>query len=80
MCAASAASFGAMAIFGKLAYDAGVGVLAVLVVRFWLAALALGAVQAVRRAPLPRGRTLLAALALGGIGYAAQSTLFFNAI
>ena len=80
LCAASAASFGAMAIFGKLAYEAGVGVLTLLVVRFVLAAGILGAVQAVRRVAAPRGRRLAAALALGGIGYAAQSTLFFLAL
>jgi drug/metabolite transporter (DMT)-like permease len=82
MCAGSAASFGAMAIFGKLAYDAGVGVLTLLVVRFVLAAAILGAANALRRpkARLPGRRTLLTALALGAIGYAAQSGLFFQAL
>jgi drug/metabolite transporter (DMT)-like permease len=82
VCAASAAAFGAMAIFGKLAYDAGVGVLTVLVVRFVLSAVVLGGVSALRRPrrPLPRGRMLLAALALGGIGYASQSGLYFSAL
>src|SRR3954470_4863445 len=80
MCAASAASFGAMGIFGKLAYDAGVGVLALLVVRFILAAVILGAASAARRPPWPDRRTLLIALGLGAIGYAAQSGLFFSAL
>jgi drug/metabolite transporter (DMT)-like permease len=82
MCAASAASFGAMAIFGKLAYDAGVGVLTLLVVRFVLAALILGAANAARRPRprLPGRRALLIALGLGAIGYAAQSGLFFTAL
>ncbi|MEA2439969.1 MAG: hypothetical protein QOH76_1393 [Thermoleophilaceae bacterium] len=82
MCAASAASFGAMAIFGKLAYDAGVGVLTLLVVRFVLAGLILSVANAARR-PRPRlrrRRTLLIALGLGAIGYAAQSGLFFTAL
>jgi drug/metabolite transporter (DMT)-like permease len=80
MCAGSAASFGAMGIFGKLAYDAGVGVLALLVVRFILAALILAAASAARRPPRPDRRTLLIALGLGAIGYAAQSGLFFSAL
>lgn len=82
MCAASAASFGGMAIFGKLAYDAGVGVLTLLVVRFVLAGGILAAINATRRPrPRPLGRrTLLIALGLGAIGYAAQSGLFFAAL
>jgi drug/metabolite transporter (DMT)-like permease len=81
LCVASAASFGAMAVFGKLAYEAGVGVLTLLVVRFVLAATCLAALNArggARR--VPRGRTLVAALALGASGYAAQSALFFFAL
>src|SRR3954452_16402373 len=82
MCVGSAASFGAMGIFGKLAYDAGVGVLTLLVVRFVLAALILGAANAARRPRprLPGRRALLTALALGAIGYAAQSGLYFSAL
>ena len=82
MCAASAASFGAMGIFGKLAYDAGVGVLTLLVVRFVLAGLMLAVANAVRR-PRPRRpgrRALLFALGLGAIGYATQSGLYFSAL
>src|SRR3954463_13963116 len=59
MCAASAASFGAMAIFGKLAYDAGVGVLTLLFVRFVIAAGVFGTINATRRRPFPRRRVLL---------------------
>src|SRR3954470_8378341 len=82
MCAASAAAFGAMGIFGKLAYDAGVGVLTLLVVRFALAGLILGAANGLRkpRARLPGRRALLTALGLGAIGYAAQSGLYFQAL
>jgi drug/metabolite transporter (DMT)-like permease len=82
MCAGSAASFGAMAIFGKLAYDAGVGVLTLLVVRFVLAGLILSVANALRRPRprLPGRRALLTALGLGAIGYAAQSGLFFTAL
>jgi drug/metabolite transporter (DMT)-like permease len=76
----SAVAFGSLAIFGKLAYDAGVGVLTLLFVRFAIAAPVLwaGALRGGRR--LADGRTLLTALALGGIGYALQAGLFFTAL
>jgi drug/metabolite transporter (DMT)-like permease len=82
MCAASAASFGAMGIFGKLAYDAGVGVLTLLLVRFVLATLMLVAANALRRPrpARPGRRGVLMAFGLGAIGYAAQSGLYFSAL
>jgi drug/metabolite transporter (DMT)-like permease len=81
LCILSAAGFGAMAIFGKLAYDEGVEVGELLLVRFALAAAALMAVAVARGAlrGLPR-RAVLAALAMGAIGYATQSGLFFSAL
>ncbi|MET8910639.1 DMT family transporter [Micromonospora sp. NPDC004551] len=48
LCLLSAAAFGAMAIFGKLAYDTGVSPGALLLVRFTLAAVLLGVVLLVR--------------------------------
>jgi drug/metabolite transporter (DMT)-like permease len=48
LCLVSATCFGAMAIFGKLAYDAGVSPGALLLVRFTLAAVVLGVVLLVR--------------------------------
>ncbi len=48
LCLLSAACFGAMAIFGKFAYDAGVSPGALLLVRFALAAVLLGVVLLVR--------------------------------
>ncbi|HET7665305.1 MAG TPA: DMT family transporter [Mycobacterium sp.] len=81
LCLLSAGGFGAMAIFGKLAYDAGVGVEELLLLRFALAAVLLlsfaaatGALRAVPR------RSVLAGLAMGGIGYATQSGLYFSAL
>ncbi|MGH9262440.1 MAG: DMT family transporter [Acidimicrobiales bacterium] len=78
--AISAAAFGAMAIFARVAYDSGADVLTVLALRFVLAAAVLHVVVRVQRRPLPRGRTLLALAALGGIGYVGQSSSYFTAL
>jgi len=84
LCLASAVAFGAMAIFGKLAYDEGATVGTLLSVRFLIAAVlfwvlvastgALGRVRTLSR------RDLAIALALGGIGYSAQAGAFFSAL
>ena len=81
LCLLSAAAFGAMAIFGKYAYDAGVGVGDLLLVRFAMAAAVLlplaaatGALRGLAR------RAVLAALAMGAVGYATQAGLFFLAL
>jgi drug/metabolite transporter (DMT)-like permease len=81
LCLISAAAFGAMAIFGKLAYDEGVEAGDLLLVRFALAAVLLLAVAFATGAMrgLPR-RAVAIGLAMGGIGYAAQSGLFFGAL
>jgi drug/metabolite transporter (DMT)-like permease len=81
LCLLSAAGFGAMAIFGKLAYDEGIGVGDLLLVRFALASVALLAVAAASGAlrGLPR-RAVIAGLAMGAIGYATQAGLFFGAL
>jgi drug/metabolite transporter (DMT)-like permease len=83
LCLVSAAGFGAMAIFGKLAYDAGVGVLTLLLVRFVLGGLIFGALIGLRpglRARRAGRRALLFGLGLGAIGYATQAGLFFAAL
>ncbi|WP_225752628.1 DMT family transporter [Actinotalea sp. Marseille-Q4924] len=77
---ASAVGFGAMAIFARAAYDGGGEVLAVVWLRFVLAAVVLLVVLRVRRLRLPRGRTLLALAALGGLGYVGQSMSYFTAL
>src|SRR4051812_47489259 len=81
-CAASAVAFGAMAVFGKLAFDAGVGVLTLLFVRFTIAAPLLWTAALRRRSALVRAgaRTLLGGLALGAVGYALQAGLYFGAL
>ncbi|MEV6846794.1 DMT family transporter [Actinoplanes sp. NPDC051411] len=81
LCLVSAACFGAMAIFGKFAYDAGVSPAALVLVRFALAAALLGVVLAARRISvrLP-GRAMAIAIGLGAFGYATQASLFFSAL
>jgi drug/metabolite transporter (DMT)-like permease len=80
LCLTSAAGFGAMSIFGKFAYDAGVSPSALLLVRFAMAALILAGLLAIRPAPRPTGRTVIIALALGAVGFATQATLYFEAL
>jgi drug/metabolite transporter (DMT)-like permease len=78
---ASAVAFGVMPVFGKLAFDAGVTVTTLLVVRFAIAAPVLWAGAAVRGGlPRVRRELILRGLALGGIGYAMQSGLYFLAL
>ena len=82
LCIASAIAFGAMAIFGKLAYDAGVGLLTLLFVRFTIAApvLWIAALRRPGRLSHVSRRTLLSAFALGAVGYASQAGLYFAAL
>ena len=82
LCLLSASCFAALGIFGKLAYDADVGVLTLLTVRFAMAAAGFGILTLVvpgARVRMSR-RIVLIALGLGGIGYAAQAGLFFAAL
>jgi drug/metabolite transporter (DMT)-like permease len=84
LCVGSAAAFGAMAVFGKLAYDEGVTVGTLLTARFAMAAvmfwglvLAAGAVRELRALA---GRDVSLGLALGGCGYAIQAGCYFAAL
>src|SRR3954467_3911943 len=77
---ASAVAFGVMPIFGKLSFEAGVGVATLLFVRFAIAAPVLW-VAVVLRGALPRaGVPVLRALALGAVGYSMQAGLYFLAL
>jgi drug/metabolite transporter (DMT)-like permease len=80
-CLLSAAGFGLMAVFAKLAYGEGVSVETLLVGRFGLAAAVLvclcaatGAFRGVTR------RTVAIGLAMGGVGYSAQAGLYLAAV
>jgi drug/metabolite transporter (DMT)-like permease len=83
-CLASAAGFGAMGVFGKLAYDEGATVGTLLATRFvlaaalfWLIAVLAGGARDLRALP---GRDVGIALALGALGYGAQAGSFFAAL
>ena len=81
LCILSAAAFGTLAIFGKLAYDAGVDVPALLLVRFALAAVLLSTVAVLARALAGvTKRAIVHGLLMGAVGYAAQAGLFFLAL
>lgn len=81
LCLFSAAAFGCMAIFGKLAYDSGVDVGELLVVRFGLAAAVLAAVSlSIGQVQKLGRRAVVAGLLMGAIGYATQAGLFFLAL
>ena len=84
LCLASAVAFGAMGIFGKLAYEHGATVGTLLAVRFVLAAalfwaLVLGTGAARQLRTLPR-RDIGLAFALGAVGYSAQAGAYFAAL
>lgn len=94
LCLASAVFFGAMPIFGRFAYEAGVTPGALLLVRFSLAAALLLMLLLVRpglrrlsRAPdvtgrstLSRGGAIVLAFGLGAVAYAGQAGLYFSAL
>lgn len=76
----SAAAFGSMAIFAKLAYAAGLDAASLLFLRFTLAGLCLLPVVLIGRLPWPRGRALAALLVMGGVCYTGNSQTFFMAL
>ncbi|HEX7299246.1 MAG TPA: DMT family transporter [Solirubrobacteraceae bacterium] len=85
LCLLSAVGFGLMAVFAKKAYGDDVSVLTLLALRFSLAAGAFWAIVAARRASgvisaAPARSVVVAGLALGAIGYAAQSGGYFAAL
>jgi drug/metabolite transporter (DMT)-like permease len=84
LCLGSATAFGAMAVLGKLAYDAGATVGTLLAVRFLLAAalfwaLVLGS-EAAHELRALGGRDVAVGLALGACGYAIQAGCYFTAL
>lgn len=81
LCLVSAACFGTLGIFATLAYEDGAGPVGLLAVRFAIAAVLFWALVLVRRERFAvTRRQVLGALALGGVGYTAQSGLYFGAL
>jgi drug/metabolite transporter (DMT)-like permease len=84
LCLVSAAAFGTLGIFGRLATDAGATIASTLLVRFGVAALVFwvflgvfGGWTRLRRQPRS---VVLTGLGLGAVGYSLQSGLYFAAI
>lgn len=79
LCIASAAAFGALPIFGKVAFDQDVNVVTLLFVRFLLATTVLWALVRVTGASLRRvdSKHVGAGLVMGAAGYGIQSTMYF---
>jgi len=76
----SAAGFGAMAIFVKLAYRDGISLTTLLFLRFAIAGALLAAWGAWQGMRWPRGRDLAGLVAMGGVGYVGQSFSYFAAL
>lgn len=76
----SAACFGALAIFIKIAYGSGAEPVAVLSLRFIIAALPMTAIMLFKSLRWPRGRNLLTLIGMGGLGYVGQSFGYFSAL
>jgi drug/metabolite transporter (DMT)-like permease len=76
----SAIAFAALAVFVRIAYDSGADPITVLFLRFLIAATVMIGIMRARRLPLPRGRTLLTLVLMGGVGYVGQSLAFFTAL
>lgn len=78
--ALSAAGFGAMAVFAKLAYRDGLSLPTLLFLRFTIAGSLLSAWGLSRGMRWPRGRDLLWLTAMGALGYVGQSWCYFAAL
>ena len=78
--AVSGASFGVMPILAKLVYADGGSPVGLLAARFTIGGLLLLALARWRGEALPRGRLLGQLIALGAVGYAAESLCYFVAL
>jgi drug/metabolite transporter (DMT)-like permease len=76
----SAAGFGAMAIFAKLAYRDGVSLSTMLFLRFAIAGTLLSVWGGAQGMRWPRGRDLVWLVAMGAVGYVGQSFCYFSAL
>jgi drug/metabolite transporter (DMT)-like permease len=79
-CIASGVAFGAMVVFGKLAYDEGASVGTLLGIRFTFAAALFWVLVPLREFRALPGRDLRTGLVLGAFGYALQAGCYFYAL
>ncbi len=78
--AVSAASFGFMPIFTKIAYGEGISTYSLLFLRFLVGAVFMFSLLFIKKMPLPSKREIIIYLLLGGLGYVLQSLTFFIAL
>ncbi len=76
----SAASFGTLAIFGRLLYADGLDTFTLLFLRFSFAALIMALILILRKEAFPRGKILLRLIGMGALGYVGQSFSYLSAI
>ncbi len=76
----SAASFGTLAIFGRLLYADGLDTFTLLFLRFSFAAVIMALLLILRREAFPRGTVLLQLIGMGALGYAGQAFSYLSAI
>lgn len=79
-CLASALSFSTLPFLANGAYRAGMGLTELLLARFLVAGAALWLIVALRGSCRPPARLVAIGLALGAMGYATQSALYFAAL
>lgn len=81
MALVSAAGFGSMAIFAKIAYQAGLNIQTLLVLRFSLATLILWTIlKCTKKKYQVSSKDTISLIILGVLGYGALSGLFFYAV
>lgn len=78
--AVSAIGFGALGIFGKVAFAAGASTATVLFLRFMVAGILMAALMATLRLPWPKGRDLGILVAMGALGYVGQAFCYFSSL
>lgn len=78
--AVSAIGFGALGVFGKVAFAAGASTAAVLFLRFMVAGALMALLMAGLRLPWPRGRDLWILVAMGAVGYVGQAYCYFSSL
>ena len=78
--AVSAIGFGALGIFGKMAFAAGASTSTVLFLRFAVAGTLMAALMTALRLPWPRGRDLVILAGMGAVGYVGQAYCYFSSL